>query len=74
MQWGPERGDSPVGWSRARWSAMLRTATGLPDLCPEILGTQAFTMAAEVATAYRAGPGFLVGDAAHRMTPVGASG
>ena len=33
-----------------------------------------FTMTAEAATTYRHGAGFLVGDAAHRMTPVGGRG
>jgi putative polyketide hydroxylase len=33
-----------------------------------------FTMAAEVASSFRLGNGFLVGDAAHRMTPAGALG
>lgn len=56
------------------WRWLLRTATGLPDLEPQLLGMQAFTMAAAVATAVRSGPGFLVGDAAHRMTPVGGNG
>jgi putative polyketide hydroxylase len=54
--------------------ALLRTATGLADLRPEVLRTQRFTMAADVATGYRSGPGFLVGDAAHRMTPFGGIG
>jgi putative polyketide hydroxylase len=56
------------------WTATLRAATGLPSLHPEILDVQRVTLAAEVATAYRAGPGFLVGDAAHRTTPVGGVG
>jgi 2-polyprenyl-6-methoxyphenol hydroxylase-like FAD-dependent oxidoreductase len=52
------------------WTPTLRAATGLPDLEPEVLDVQRFTVAAAVATAYRRGPGFLVGDAAHRTTPV----
>ena len=56
------------------WTATLRAATGSPDLAPEVLDVQRFTLAAEVATTYRAGPGFLVGDAAHRTTPVAGIG
>jgi hypothetical protein len=52
----------------------LRAAAGLPDLEVEVLDVQRFTLAAEVATTYRAGPGFLVGDAAHRTTPVAGIG
>ena len=51
------------------WTPTLRAASGLPDLAVEVLDVQRFTLAAEVATTYRAGPGFLVGDAAHRTTP-----
>lgn len=70
-RWGYVRScDAP----RRPWPELLRTATGLPDLTPEILGTARFTMAADLASAYRAGPGFLVGDAAHRMTPFGGVG
>jgi 2-polyprenyl-6-methoxyphenol hydroxylase-like FAD-dependent oxidoreductase len=58
----------------ADWAPLLRAATGFPDLEPEILGVQHATLAAAVATAYRAGPGFLVGDAAHRTTPVAGVG
>jgi 2-polyprenyl-6-methoxyphenol hydroxylase-like FAD-dependent oxidoreductase len=72
-EWFPERGETP-DHSVARWTALLRTATGLPGLEPEILSVLPFTMAADVATSYRAGNGFLAGDAAHRMTPVGAVG
>ena len=56
------------------WTPTLRAATGRPDLTPEVLDVQRFTLAAEVATTFRAGPGFLVGDAAHRTTPVGGIG
>ena len=56
------------------WTPTLRAATGAPDLDPEVLDVRRFTLAAEVATTYRAGPGFLVGDAAHRTTPVAGIG
>jgi 2-polyprenyl-6-methoxyphenol hydroxylase-like FAD-dependent oxidoreductase len=58
----------------ADWTPTLRAATGLPDLEPEVLDVARFTLAASVATSYRAGPGFLVGDAAHRTTPVAGIG
>jgi putative polyketide hydroxylase len=56
------------------WTPTLRAATGRSDLALEVLDVQRFTLAAEVATTFRAGPGFLVGDAAHRTTPVGGIG
>jgi hypothetical protein len=43
-------------------------------LQPELLATGAFAMAADVAATVRSGPAFLVGDAAHRMTPQGGIG
>jgi putative polyketide hydroxylase len=70
----PERGDSAADYPPARWTELLRTATGIPGLRPELLATGAFTMAADVATTVRCGAIFLVGDAAHRMTPMGAVG
>jgi putative polyketide hydroxylase len=53
--------------------AALARAIGWP-VAPEVLRVSPFTMAAEVASAYRAGRGFLVGDAAHRMTPYAGAG
>jgi 2-polyprenyl-6-methoxyphenol hydroxylase-like FAD-dependent oxidoreductase len=58
----------------ADWTATLRAATGLPDLEAEVLDVARFTLAAAVATRYRSGSGFLVGDAAHRTTPVAGIG
>jgi putative polyketide hydroxylase len=73
-QWYPERGEHPSDYTAGRWTELLRTATGLPGLHPEILGARPFAMTAEIASTYRRGPGFLVGDAAHRMTPIGGVG
>ena len=72
-QWYPERGETP-DLSPDRWLSLIRAATGVADLQPEILGVLPFTMTSAAATAYRAGPGFVVGDAAHRTTPVGGVG
>lgn len=73
-QWFPERGESSADFTPAWWTRLLRIATGLPDLEPELLGHATFTLAAELATQFRAGRGFLVGDAAHRTTPVAGVG
>lgn len=73
-QLNPESGDTLADWAPQRCVAVLRTATGLPDLRPDILGVLPFVMGGHVATAFRAGRGFLVGDAAHRTTPVGGTG
>ena len=51
----------------------LLTAVGRP-VTPEVLSTSRFTLTADVASTYRMGPGFLVGDAAHRMPPYAGLG
>jgi len=76
-RWGyarPAPTDDDIPADDDRWIALLRIATGIPDLEPELLGTAVFDLEAELATATRAGAAFLVGDAAHRTTPVGAVG
>jgi putative polyketide hydroxylase len=55
-------------------TALLRTATGLPDLAPRVTSVLPFTMGGHLARAFRAGPVFVVGDAAHRTTPMGGIG
>ena len=57
-----------------RCVALIRAAAGRPDLDVEILATGAFAFSAQVATDWRVGRTFLVGDAAHRMTPRGGRG
>ncbi|MEZ0241232.1 MAG: FAD-dependent monooxygenase, partial [Chloroflexota bacterium] len=57
-----------------RCEALVREACGRPDLDIEILATSAFAFSAQVATQWHVGRAFLVGDAAHRMTPRGGRG
>jgi len=72
-RWRPER-ERLEDYTEARLTGLLRAATGVPDLRPRVLAMGAFSFAAQVAERYRAGNAFLVGDAAHRMTPRGAMG
>lgn len=54
--------------------ATIRTATGVAELDVAIERVSSFTFAAQIAPRYRRGRSFLVGDAAHRMTPRGGTG
>lgn len=56
------------------WAAEIRAAVGVADLRSKILAILPFTEVAAVATRLRAGNVFIVGDAAHRTTPVGGIG
>jgi 2-polyprenyl-6-methoxyphenol hydroxylase-like FAD-dependent oxidoreductase len=73
-QWFPERGQSPADFTPDRCIDLIRTAVGDPVVDVRLLTRMPFTMVAEVACGFRVGNGFLVGDAAHRMTPAGALG
>ena len=54
--------------------ALIRTATGVADLDLRVERVSRFTFAAQIAQQYRRGNVFLVGDAAHRLTPRGGTG
>ena len=70
----PERGETAAEWTEERTVAGIRAAAGVPDLEIEVLGTFPWSFAAAVASSIQAGRVFLVGDAAHRTTPRGATG
>jgi 2-polyprenyl-6-methoxyphenol hydroxylase-like FAD-dependent oxidoreductase len=70
----PEQGDSVADLTPSRCVELIRAAVGVADLAVQVVARLPFVMAAELADAFRAGNGFLVGDAAHRMTPVGGVG
>jgi 2-polyprenyl-6-methoxyphenol hydroxylase-like FAD-dependent oxidoreductase len=53
---------------------LVRTAVGAPDLQVEILSCAPWTVSARVADRYSVDRIFLVGDAAHEMTPAGGHG
>lgn len=53
---------------------LISTAAGVPHVRPRIERVSAFSFAAQLADRYRVGRGFVVGDAAHRMTPRGGTG
>ena len=53
---------------------LIRTAAGVPDLQPRIHQIRTFKFAGEIADGFRSGSAFLIGDAAHRVTPRGGTG
>jgi len=65
---------SLADFSHDRVTRLIRLGAGLPDLQPQIERIGAFTFAAQLADRFRDGDAFLVGDAAHRMTPRGGTG
>jgi putative polyketide hydroxylase len=74
MEWHPEAGERLEDWPAARMAERIRAASGLADLEPEVLGIFTWDFGASLADRQRCGPAFLVGDAAHRTTPRGATG
>jgi putative polyketide hydroxylase len=71
--WEPGRRDA-AEFTEDEFTRLIRLASGLPDLRPQMDGTGAFTFAAQLAERFREGSAFLVGDAAHRVSPRGGTG
>ncbi len=57
-----------------RLAALIRAGSGIVDLDPDIERIGPFLSPGEVADRFRVGRAFLVGDAAHRVTPRGGTG
>jgi putative polyketide hydroxylase len=54
--------------------ARIRAGAGVPDLPVRIVDRNTFTFSAAIADRFRSGNAFLIGDAAHRVTPRGGTG
>ena len=64
----------PAELSRDSLTDLLRRASGVTSLQPKIERVGSFSFAAQIASRYREQHVFLVGDAAHRVTPRGGTG
>jgi 2-polyprenyl-6-methoxyphenol hydroxylase-like FAD-dependent oxidoreductase len=73
MPWNPKE-ESFDDYSLERCIALIRAATGVPDLEVELLATMPIEFVAQAADRVRAARTFLIGDAAHRMPPFGGRG
>ena len=71
--WDPDT-QTLLEFTPERMTEMIRVASGVANLPVQILSTNAFSFAAQVADSFRSDRVFLVGDAAHRMTPRGGAG
>jgi hypothetical protein len=68
------RTEDPAGFDAERCIELIRRAAGLPGLDVEVLASMPITFMAQAAERVRDGNVFLIGDAAHRMPPMGGRG
>jgi hypothetical protein len=73
VQYDADR-EGPDDFTVERFTRMIRLGAGVPGLTPRIERIGTFTFAAQLAAHFRTDRVFLVGDAAHRVTPRGGTG
>jgi 2-polyprenyl-6-methoxyphenol hydroxylase-like FAD-dependent oxidoreductase len=73
VQYDADR-EGPDDFTVERFTRMIRLGAGVPGLTPRIERIGTFTFAAQIAARFRTDRVFLVGDAAHRVTPRGGTG
>jgi putative polyketide hydroxylase len=69
-----ETGQTATDFPPERILSLIEKAAGWPGLPLEILGISPWVMSPKLATEFRRGPAFLVGDAAARLSPAGGLG
>ena len=71
--WDP-RAESMAELAQDQLIPRIQEAAGVRDLPVSVLDRRTFTFSAAIAERFRSGDAFLVGDAAHRVTPRGGTG
>ncbi|WP_167020456.1 FAD-dependent oxidoreductase [Chitinophaga sp. Cy-1792] len=74
LRYHPSAGEQPADYPEARLLGILHSALGIPDLPVKILNVLPWEMTARVTDTMQSGRIFLIGDAAHIMTPYGGKG
>jgi 2-polyprenyl-6-methoxyphenol hydroxylase-like FAD-dependent oxidoreductase len=72
-EWDPAR-ERAEDYPAERMTGLIRAAAGVPDLPVELDDVRPVTYTAGLADRFRRGNAFLAGDAAHRVSPRGATG
>ncbi|MBN8249244.1 MAG: FAD-dependent monooxygenase, partial [Verrucomicrobia bacterium] len=67
-------GEEPGSFSPADLGAMIRRASGMPEVPVEVLSVSPWVMSPKVSRRFRAGRVLLTGDASARMSPAGGLG
>jgi putative polyketide hydroxylase len=73
VYWDPEI-ERAADFDEERLLQLIRLGAGVPELEPQIERIGAFSFAAQIADDFRRESTFLIGDAAHRVTPRGGTG
>jgi 2-polyprenyl-6-methoxyphenol hydroxylase-like FAD-dependent oxidoreductase len=71
--WDP-RAESMAELAQDQLIPRIQEAAGVRDLPVSVLDRRTFTFSAAIAERFRSGDAFLIGDAAHRVTPRGGTG
>lgn len=74
LQYAPEQGQSLEEFDEAHCQALLERAAGHGDFSFKLVDVRSWSASGFLADAYRRGPIFLIGDAAHSMPPTGGFG
>jgi 2-polyprenyl-6-methoxyphenol hydroxylase-like FAD-dependent oxidoreductase len=73
IPWDPDN-ERLDDWTPERVTALIRAAAAAPDLDVRLEHLRPFSYAAQLADRFRGGNVFLIGDAAHRVSPRGGTG